>query len=338
MSFSLYYEIFYFMEFISNDHMFSRAGKSSTEKFRILSEKERIISRRIQFKAPSRFSFNSKQKQTYESINKLAKEEIEKLKKAKQEEKEIIKHQTTYSFNVQSRDDYYETKRNKDKIPPPGWYNISYTLKDQKYLIPKLHPEKQEIRAKTTNNTPTRSSWKDYSFQQADHIPSAIPFHKQQSRESYSRISKKTPNEKRFLVNNLTPTVCSKYKRTKYPDMTKYLPRDDSMYNAPCYNPQYNPNKEVIMENLGKVVDFDKMLRRQSLFDIKDMPDQYDASFDYIDPHKKVLDFGKSPPRFQDDVSPMSFTQTVNKSRQELIRGIFTTQSNPVFALYSSLT
>lgn len=119
------------MEAVSKDCMFSRAGKSSNEKYRILSQKESILARKMQFKLPDKKDFNSKTKLTYETINKLAIDETEKLKKVistksnAEKDQQVLLKEKGFIFNVQSRDDYYETlvffiKRNKDKIPPTG--------------------------------------------------------------------------------------------------------------------------------------------------------------------------------------------------------------------------
>lgn len=143
--------------------------------------------------------------------------------------------------------------------------------------------------------------------------------------------------------------------------MKKCLARDDSMYNVPSYIPQYNPNKEVVMENLGRVRDFTKMSRRESLFVTKIVPDPYDVSFEMVYPKKRVSDFARTPPRFREDDSPLpSFMQTVHSrnaleftsmktlevnyfdykskantnqtKRKALTKRIFMTQSNPNFS------
>jgi hypothetical protein len=43
--------------------------------------------------------------------------------------------------------------------------------------------------------------------------------------------------------------------------------------------PEYEPNKEGLMRNLGKVSLFGKMQDRKPIFDQKDIPEGYEVNF-----------------------------------------------------------
>ena len=44
----------------------------------------------------------------------------------------------SHFFTALSRDNYYESRRNKDKIPPWGYYNVDYKNLDNELSTPKL--------------------------------------------------------------------------------------------------------------------------------------------------------------------------------------------------------
>lgn len=92
--------------------MFSRAGKTSSSKYRILLEREFILNKKFKLKRPERPDFKNN-KMPVDEINAIASKEqtkIEKVKKSKEAKaKHLMRsHSGNYMFKVQSRNDYYE--------------------------------------------------------------------------------------------------------------------------------------------------------------------------------------------------------------------------------------
>ena len=92
--------------------MFSRPGKSSTSKFRILQERDAIVMKKFRLKQPEKPSFEYN-KPPVDEINVLATSEqvkVEKLRISKLKKSKIYKrtHSGNFIFKVQSRNDYYE--------------------------------------------------------------------------------------------------------------------------------------------------------------------------------------------------------------------------------------
>lgn len=55
-------------------------------------------------------------------------------------------------------------------------------------------------------------------------------------------------------------------KKVRTVDMNKTLPRQKNLFKSPEFSLDYDTNKEIIMPDLGKVLNFDNMSRRKSLF------------------------------------------------------------------------
>ena len=92
--------------------MFSRPGKSSLSKHRILGEKEFILQKKFKFKKPERPQYKI-HSLPIDEINTLAETETFKIKKVtiikEAKTKNLIRnHSCNFVFKVQSRNDFYE--------------------------------------------------------------------------------------------------------------------------------------------------------------------------------------------------------------------------------------
>ena len=166
--------------------MFSRAGKASTYKFKILYEKTEILSRECKSIKPRRAELLSK-KLSINEINKLVETERERLSQIKAEVLAKPPHPSS-PFIAQSRDEYYERNQKVLDTPAPGWYNLSYNLIDK-------HSSSPSMRKKLENHSPEHSTdfVPDFSVKSTDSYthtkaPGMIYFDKQLSRSNFNKL------------------------------------------------------------------------------------------------------------------------------------------------------
>lgn len=118
------------------ESMFSRAGKASIDKFKIFHQRSEILSKEHKAIKPLRLELFKKKLSVVE-INVLAAHENEKILQDKSEGAKKTP-QLTSAFAAQSREEFYEKTNKKPDIPPPGWYNLSYTLIDKHSNSPSM--------------------------------------------------------------------------------------------------------------------------------------------------------------------------------------------------------
>lgn len=97
--------------------------------------------------------------------------------------------------------------------------------------------------------------------------------------------------------------------------------------------PEYEPNKEGLMRNLGKVALFGKMQNRKPIFDLKDVPEGYEVNFSAIKARygagsTRMVDFGKKPARKREAESPLPCFMHASYSRLAL-----TSQTHKTFQM-----
>lgn len=113
-----------------------------------------------------------------------------------------------------------------------------------------------------------------------------VPFSKQGKRKPLRNIYE-GPHEKRFLTSNVDPAIWSNHKypphrHSSSPDLSKCIPRNESLFHTKGMAPEYEPNKESFMRNLGKVRLFQKVPKRKPIFELKDVPEGYEVNLSCI--------------------------------------------------------
>ena len=137
-------------------------------------------------------------------------------------------------------------------------------------------------------------------------VPTIIPYNKQSKRFEYIKekgIDKHYESDSSLLKKKIM-TI----------DMGKTLGRKKFLFNPPTESStMYEANKEVLMEDLGKVMSFDGMSKRKDLFLINDTPDPYDINFSSILPNEKSFSLSKQSKLLKNaDCSLPSFMQSVH--------------------------
>ena len=135
-------------------------------------------------------------------------------------------------------------------------------------------------------------------------VTSLIPYNKQPFRPE------KTPDKALDKFYETDSVVLRK--KVKHVDMSKTLPRSE-LFKTSESTLNYEPNKEALMQNLGRVLSFDNMSRRRELFIINPTPDPYDINLSATAPCEKSFSMAKKPKMFANDKCPLpSFMQTVH--------------------------
>lgn len=96
-------------------------------------------------------------------------------------------------------------------------------------------------------------------------------------------------------------------------DMKKNMPRKKLLFKAPESSADYEPNKEVVMVNLGKVPNIGLISKRKELFPVNQTPDPYDVNISQTVPKTHSVIFSKMLQLEVDSKSPLpSFMQTIH--------------------------
>ena len=102
----------------NKNNMFSRAGKASINKYKILYEKNEILSKECKSIKPTRSELFSK-KLSVNEINLLAETERAKLEQNQSEAQKNF-YLPSSAFAVETRESYYEKIQKKKDTPAPG--------------------------------------------------------------------------------------------------------------------------------------------------------------------------------------------------------------------------
>jgi hypothetical protein len=136
------------------------------------------------------------------------------------------------------------------------------------------------------------------------YIPTIIPYDKQPRQFFFKN--------KTIGSSNYSDVTVVK-KNFKTVNMANYLSRSKELFRPPEFSLSYEPKKEYLMRDLGKVLNFSTMSRRKSLFIVNQTPEVYDANFRAVLPNSKTFSMSKKPELLSDPNCPLpSFMQTVH--------------------------
>ncbi|CAG9321700.1 unnamed protein product [Blepharisma stoltei] len=286
--------------------MISRIGKNSADRFMILGQRDEIVSGKSRQK---QFRFAPDEDEDLKEslmINELIKKEEMAHDVSEDNSPKIPK--LSPAFRAQTREDYYRNISGKNCAPPCGHYNPSFEITQKHIQSPRLKKTKIEIRQATTAQKQFRHKIKKEKNFSNSHLQSAIPFNKQLKRGSFHNIS---VNEQRFVQQNLSPEICTKFKKVTVPDISKQLARKEFYRVSDCA-PEYKPNKEPFLKKLIKSFSLDKSIGRKDE-NLKHIPDPYDVNYSLVTQRQLNLDFSKLSGREKYSNCPLpSFMQGVN--------------------------
>lgn len=136
-------------------------------------------------------------------------------------------------------------------------------------------------------------------------VPTVIPYNKQLKREnkSFNEIPDTSYQNDSEILRKKVRTV----------DMNKNLPRKKFLFEPPEFSLSYEPNKDVVMKNPGKVISFNNVSSRKDLFIINQTPDPYDVNLNATHPKEKSFCMSKATKKIIDDHCPLpSFMQSIH--------------------------
>lgn len=160
--------------------MLSRIGKTSSDRFMILTQKEAIISRKLNKRKISFASEVNEEEEpkTFLVISEILKREVENLSNL--EESSRSAPHLSPSFKSQARDDYYNKVFFKPIAPPCGHYNPKFDAMRKHISSPRMKTVKIDKREAVTSERSFRPKSKKTKFKhELHHLQSAIPFNKQ---------------------------------------------------------------------------------------------------------------------------------------------------------------
>jgi len=232
----------------------------------------------------------------------------------------------------QSRQDFYEVKKNKHPPPPCGFYNPKFYHVDKK--VQTLFRYNKEKSRKILSAT--MSDFNMAEITKSAGIPERVklkvvgptPLHMQKGRDELKSAGAKSvgndPHESRFTVLHF-PSNSGRVKRPMTVDMNKSMGREgNSMYKSLEYSPDYAPNFEFGKKSLGSPgPSFDRMSSRKTLAHISYSINENPFDTSHIEnlkyPRPKTVLFETYSPREFDPSSPLpSFMQKSVNSRHAL--------------------
>ena len=260
--------------------LLSRAGKSSTQRFKILKRKNSILQPRKKFLA--RAPRSERKELSREALDLLLQKELKLLQaEALPQPSQPVLHRASPSFRTQDRDTFYQTRTAKDTVPPCGHYNVSYSQVDSRCSFPPLRREallSPEPLQAVRSLSPLREA-----RSLSPRLLSPSPMALQLSRKPL--LSPTSPNEHRFEAPAYRP-----YK-VRTVDMAKALPR-------PHFGSAYvSPNYSVSVETSTQAPSFSKMSSRPPLFTAAQPHANYRVTYEAVRSQPSVPNFSKARPR-----------------------------------------
>lgn len=131
-----------------------------------------------------------------------------------------------------------------------------------------------------------------------------ITFSKQTGRKNVHNC---VGHEKRFIVSNLTPSVCSKYRQSGSPDFSRSTAREKVIKRKLEFDRNYNPNKEILLPKLATSIRFDRMTKRRGIpSENWYCPEGYNVKYTVLDKNIRAIDLAKQVPRSPEKINRLA--------------------------------
>ena len=211
---------------------YSRCGKTCDERFNnVKDDRALMLLGETTKQNPSIHTMESKDRGSIQDALKSIESHRDRLLTANSSK-------TSPTFLAQGRDEYYNSVRNHDKVPPCGYYNLENQQLKYCKSIPnfnKKHKSKSKV-PKEIIDVPYRTVEKLNK-----RTPSASLFKLQLPRQGLEKMCKDV-NEKRFETKNPEPLIYSKTKKIISPDFLLGTGHNLSLpesKNSAIYNPNF---------------------------------------------------------------------------------------------------
>ena len=292
--------------------LLSRAGKSSSQRFKILQDQLSILKHDVPKLAVSPLLPlpGPKQATRREEVEKLIDKELEQLQKSPRKVSKPPPSHPSAAFKAQNRDDFYRTtvrdmQVSKDQVPPCGHYNVSYAQVDGQRTSLTWQFQPRPV-SKSSPPPPATERLKEEPWKPPKRSPMSLQLPHQPPRAPYN------PHDRRFESVNLMPGILSKYHKASGVNMARGIERPDFLHVR--VGPEYTANPEVLMTDLGRAPSFSTMRNRASLFAEVSRP-EYTLPTEV---KRTGIDFSKASPRNSDPRSLLPSFMQGNSNRLAL--------------------
>ena len=275
--------------------MFSKFGNLLTYQFHILLSKDKILSPEKKTKSSIRIP-DKHRRSPVKSIN-----EVDRAIGLPESNKSLSPKPMSM-FRSQSREEFYRSNSNKDRVPPVGYYNCKYNYITKSSKSVNFNP-RVKTRSRVSNASQLSDPFNKYT---PPTRVASVSFKKQIPRKD---IFTNSLNEKRFSTVNLMPEVCSNFKKTSTPDMSRIKGRDN-LIKEPEYCNSYNADFTLVTQDIGRVHDFSKYPQRKPLFQEKEDLRSYEVNWKSVEKNTIAIDFSRTTSKFKENYGADTHAKT----------------------------
>jgi len=253
--------------------LFSRAGRSNTQRFGAIKKVERLLTGRPE--VPSPRAIPLLRKSTQEELLTLANQPL-------QDSDDRLG--ASFAFLVQSREKFYASRRPKVVGPPPGAYSVSYTQVDKHKGWAHTRSSKVSVLFSPPESPSGRYLGVDTP---AKRLNSTVSFRKQVARLKHW-IGQTSAHELRFTHSNLMPANASKFRKSPNVHFGLSSPRSSKLFPGPKAAPDhYSPQVSTVLPRSPSFLfPKDATPRFQTL---EGSQRQYQVSFDPVTPRVRTV-------------------------------------------------
>jgi hypothetical protein len=274
---------------------FSRAGKASLSKFKILVDRDRILrGEKICQNLPK---VKSQALLTEGQLSKIVSEELENMKSGNHEKQEVKKLQPSAAFLSPGR-----KEASFNDVPELGRYLVNYSLVEKTPIVYSMSKRKKTSEVQNFPDSFLSSNLHQFP----DGKLKGIPFQYQTSRKDIT-LGMPSPHEERFISHNLIPSACSKYGTVTGPDLAKYAERKE-FYRKKEFSPDYSPNKEFVLPKLAMDIKFKSMTERKSVCEEREWEKRFENNIATHGRKNFLKDFEKKKGKNKDFFNERNFS------------------------------
>jgi hypothetical protein len=266
------------MKSIRGYKLLSKAGKESSNRYKILGEKDKIL------------NSSTRKKDSYTLYERKKQPLIVELFKDPEKIETREKNLTQTKIDQKLSPNHIIQNSIKIKISKSKNASADSLLSSRDYYSPSYTAQDKHIRTIKFNHSIIQKKKTTEKVYKAHQHPNTMKLHESQHIASGISFKKQLPRNSLWIHNNLnekrfdfSPVLHS---QKSAPDFNKQTSRP-LLYKVPEYFPDYDPKKEKILKKISYNILFDKFLKREVIKRQKVMPDAYDINFTYIDPKPK---------------------------------------------------
>lgn len=255
-----------------SEGLFSRAGRSNTQRFGAIKKIERLLTGRPEVPSSPRAALL--RKSTQEELLTLANQPLQCS------DDHLC---ASFAFLSQSREKFYASRSPKPVGPPPGAYSVSYTQVDKH----KGWAHTRSAKVTTLFSPPESPSGRYLGVDEEKRLNTAVDFRKQVARVRHW-VGQTSAHEMRFTHSNLMPANASKFRKSPSVHFGLSSPRSPKLFPGPKAAPDhYSPQVSTVLPRSPSFI-FPKASTPRFHI-LEGSPRQYQVSFDPVTPRVRTV-------------------------------------------------